>query len=114
MTLYETLNEMGGEDISKYTPEQKKEIEDYMADRVGKKIGLPEYKKLEDFVEQNKGDERLNDIVGSIVLPLAFQFMMSGESITTEKRMGYSVAVKLHEVLSKRGYDLEQAVLDRF
>lgn len=115
MTLYETLTKINGGDITYFTPTQKQDIEVYIKDMVEKKIGMPEYKKLEDFVEQNKDDNRMKELITNITFSLLGGVLMSDtDEITDEKRMSYRAYTKLHEYLSKSNYDLEQALLDSY
>lgn len=113
MTLYKTLNEICEEDISHLSAQQHQDISDDISANVGKKITVPEYQKLEQFVLQNKDNATLKEIVETIVLPLALKMVLSNlDDVRIEKVMGYKIATKLYECLSKSNYDLDQALLD--
>lgn len=113
MTLYKTLNEICEEDISDLSAQEQKDISDDISAKVGKKITLPEYQKLEQFVMQNKDEPVLKELVGNIYLPLAMKFLVSSlDKTKIEKLIGYAIATKLYERLSKNNYDLDQALLD--
>ncbi|MEK6864141.1 MAG: hypothetical protein AABX27_02530 [Nanoarchaeota archaeon] len=113
MTLYKTLNEICEEDISHFSAQQQQDISDDISAKVGKKIGASEYQKLEQFVMQNKDEPVMKELVGNIVMPLVMKFMLSNlDEAKIEKLVGYGIATKLYECLSKSNYDLDQALLD--
>lgn len=113
MTLYKTLNDILKEDVSDFSAQEIQEISDDISAKVGKKIGAPEYQKLEQFVMQNKDEPVLKQLLATIALPLAMKFVFSNlDEKKLEKLMGYGITTKLYDCLSKSNYDLDQALLD--
>jgi hypothetical protein len=118
-TLYEVLNELTGDDITKkFSPEEVQNISKEIAKRVKKKIGPSKYKKLESYVIKNKDNEDLKGLTTSLLGKLAWSSLsLAAGDISQSKQeviLGYKLSYGLHEKLSASKYDAEQALLDLY
>lgn len=117
-TLYETLNEIVEEDVTKrFSPEQIQEISDDMTRKVKKKLGNKEYKNLEQYITVNKDNKDLKELTGYLLVSIGIktllpQLLTGGDEARTEIMTGYKLTISLHKTLKKCKYDTEKALLE--
>ena len=128
-TLYEIINKMAdgymddveidNEDVEESEKLSKEDL-DYRADKLTKnlkkKIGTKEYNKLEEYIQKNKDNEFLKELVGSTAFEVGFSnlvdLLTASDEAVVDVKLTYKLTLSVYKKLKANDYDPELAILE--